>query len=231
MSSCCHCTQEEPCAKRIAIFSHLDRESLMRISALACHRSYKKGKLLFSPQQASGLYLIAQGRVKVYEISASGQEALLRVLNKGDFVGEEALFSGQETYTFGEALSAVEACFIRREDFLQMLLDYPSISLKLLEEYSRRLISTGHQASANQGEKVMQRLALYLLELASAEDSESFTLPLQMRELSRFLGTTPETLSRRIQKLKKDGLIEKKGRQITLRDRPALLLLADTNQS
>lgn len=214
----CHCEHDSLCAQKIGIFRHLDHESLLRISALAKHLTFQKGELLFSPQQAQGLYLISKGRVKVYEISSSGKEELLRVLNTGDFVGEEALFSGQETYSFGEALGTVRACFIRREDFLQLLLDYPSISLKLLEEYSRRMIRANHQAAANMSEPVISRLAAYLLELSSAEETASFSLPMQMKELSHFLSTTPETLSRRVKQLEADGLISKKGRTITILD-------------
>ncbi len=218
----CHCSDEMPCAKKISIFSQLDHESLLRISALAKHLTFQKGELLFSPSQTEGLFLISEGRVKVYEISSSGKEELLRVLNAGDFVGEEALFSADETFSFGEALGTVHACFIKREAFLQLLLDYPSISLKLLEEYSRRMIRASHQATANMSESVMSRLAAYLLELSSAEESAGFTLPMQMKELSNFLSTSPETLSRRVKQLVNEGLIEKSGRKITILDADGL---------
>lgn len=218
MNDSCHCMKEEPCAAKIAIFRHLDEESLWKISNIAVHREYPKGTVLFSPEHSTGLFLIAEGKVKVYEISPSGKEQLLRVLNKGDFVGEEALFSNKETYTFGEALTDLKACFIRREDFLELLTQYPSISLKLLEAFSSRMIHSGHQATENMAESVLTRVVSYLLDLSSAQESNCVRLPLPMKELAAFLNTTPETLSRRVKYLQDEGMICKSGHTIILQD-------------
>lgn len=216
MSGCCHCHEEEPCAGKIAIFRHLDPDSLRRISSIALHREYAKGDILFTPENSAGLFLISEGKVKVYEISPSGREQLLRVLSKGDFVGEEALFSGTETFTFGQALTDLKACFIRREDFLELLMRYPSISLKLLEEYNRRMIRASHQTAANTAQSVLDRLASYLLDLSDAQESTTVTLPLSMKELAAFLSTTPETLSRRMKVLEREGTVSRKGNTVVI---------------
>lgn len=216
MNGCCHCRSETPCAAQIGIFQHLDQESLWKISAIAIHRSYSKGTVLFSPEENNGLFLISEGKVKIYEISPSGKEQLHRVLSKGDFAGEDALFSSQESFTFGEAITDVTACYIRREDFLELLMRYPSISLKLLEEFSRRMRLADHHATANTAESVQDRLAVYLQELSEAQDSTTVHLPMSMKELAAFLSTTPETLSRRMKSLEEQGFLKRRGRQITL---------------
>ena len=51
-----------------------------------------------------------------------------------------------------------------------------------------------------------------------AQESRRVLLPLNGKELARFLGTTPETLSRRWTLLEKEGLIEKKGKQVYLKE-------------
>ena len=217
MLTCCCCGSEEPCAAQISIFRHLDRASLEEISNLAVHRTIKKGELLFSPDDHNGLYLISEGRVKVYEITPSGKEYLLRVLHKGDFVGEEALFHTEETYTYGEALSDGKICFIDRSAFLDLLTRHPSISLKLLEEFSRRMTKSAHQTATNT-EPVLARLAEYLLNLSAAQDSIQFEIPLQLKELSSYLNTTPETLSRKLRELEQKKLIQRDRRTILLLD-------------
>ncbi|MCF0107233.1 MAG: Crp/Fnr family transcriptional regulator [Holdemanella sp.] len=212
----CHCFDEEPCASKIEIFRHLDKESLLKISNLALHNTYAKNDILFTPSKNEGLFLIRKGKVKVYEISPSGKEMLLRVLKEGDFVGEEALFSSKETYTFGKALTDLETCFIKRDDFIDLLMKYPSISLKLLEQYNQRLIHSNHQATSNTVESVLVRLINYLMELSDEQESDIVSLPIPMKELSTFLGTTPETLSRRIRYLEEHGYIHKGNKKITL---------------
>lgn len=218
MEGCCHCTEEAPCAAKIEIFRQLDLESLKRVSALAVHKNLERGTMLFSPENSPGLYLLSQGRVKVYSLSETGKETLLRVLKEGDFVGEEALFGTGETLTYGEALTPVRVCLIPRSAFLELLNRYPSISLKLLEEMNRRLQALTRQTALDSGSQVKKRLIRYLLDLSAAQESQRVTLSLSGKELAQFLGTTPETLSRRWSQLEKEGLIEKKGKQVQLVD-------------
>lgn len=216
MSHCCHCYEGTPCAAQIAILQHLDEESLRKISALATHRTYSKGDILFSPENHGGLFLISEGKVKVYEISASGKEQLHRVLSEGDFTGEDALFGNSEGFTFGEAITDVSVCFICREDFMNLLMRYPSISLKLLEEFNRRMRLTDHQITMNTVETPLDRLKTYLRELSKAQDSSTVQLSMSMKELAAFLSTAPETLSRRMKMLEEQGYLKRNGRQITL---------------
>ena len=218
MEGCCHCAGETPCAAKIEIFRQLDLESQRRVSALAVHKSLDKGTMLFSPENSPGLYLLSEGRVKVYSLSETGKETLLRVLKEGDFVGEEALFGTGETLTYGQTLTKVRVCLIPRNAFLELLNRYPSISLKLLEEMNRRLQTLTRQTALESGSQVRARLIRYLLDLSMAQESRRVLLPLNGKELARFLGTTPETLSRRWTLLEKEGLIEKKGKQVYLKE-------------
>lgn len=71
-------------------------------------------------------------------------------------------------------------------------------------------------------ERVEERLADYLLGLAKAEGDDRITLPMRMMDIAEYLGTTPETLSRKLKYLEEVGYIERAGRKITLLDRDAL---------
>lgn len=229
MTSCTCCdSASEPCAAKISIFKHLDLKSLEEISSIAVHRSVKKGETLFSPNDNKGLYLISEGRVKVYELTPSGREYLLRVLNKGDFVGEDSLFSSEESYTYGEAVSDSLVCYIQRDEFLDLLTRYPSICLKLLEEYSRRMVRSSHQSTSNMSETVFSRLSSYLINLSDVLESDYIEIPLQLKELSSYLSTTPETLSRRLSELEKQNMISRHGRKIRITNKEKLRQLIET---
>lgn len=99
---------------------------------------------------------------------------------------------------------------------LALLEKHPSISLKLLEEFSRRMRHNAHQTATN-AEPVQVRLAEYLLNLSAAQDSDKFEIPLQLKELSSYLNTTPETLSRRLRELEQQQIIKRERRKITIR--------------
>ena len=202
------------CAELVPIFNHLDHESLVKISGITQHRHFCRGETVFSPGRQSGLIIISHGRVKVYQLSGSGKEQLLRVLEPGDFFGEETLFGSENPADFGEALTALEVCTIGREDFMNLLTQYPSISIKLLEEYNRRLVAADRLVTSTATKSVASRLAGYLLDLMKVAQSDTVVLPLSMKELAAFLGTAPETLSRRIRKFEEEGLLERNGKQI-----------------
>ncbi len=127
----------------------------------------------------------------------------------------DCLFSKEQTYTYGEALSDGRVCFIDRADFMDLLTKHPSISLKLLEEFSKRMRHNAHQIATN-AEPVQARLAEYLLNLSVAQDNDSFEIPLQLKELSSYLGTTPETLSRKLRELEEKQIIKRQRRTITI---------------
>ena len=112
-------------------------------------------------------------------------------------------------------------CFIGRQDFLALLTKHPSISLKLLEEFSRRMRHNAHQTATN-AEPVQARLAEYLLNLEAAQDSDTIVIPLQLKELSSYLNTTPETISRRLRELEEQQIIRRERRTVTILQREKL---------
>lgn len=224
---CTCCGELHVCAEIVPIFNHLDRESLVKISSITVHQHYKKGDIVLSPVHAERLLIVASGRVKVYQLSATNKEQLLRVLEPGNFIGEEKLFRQEGSNLWGEALTDVELCTIGRKKFISLLEQYPSISLKLLEEYSRRLSAVERMVTRAATEPVMTRLTSYLLELSKAQETNCLRLPLSMKELAAFLGTTPETLSRRIHQLEAEQVLRKAGKQIELTNSKILEKYAD----
>ena len=71
-------------------------------------------------------------------------------------------------------------------------------------------------------EKVEERLAKYLTDLMLASESPSLTIPMKMKELAAYLGTTPETLYRKFKLLETRGLIARKGLKVAVLDADGL---------
>lgn len=214
-------TEQHVCAEIVPIFNHLDRDSLIKISAITQYRQYHKGELIFAPHLKPKLLILARGQIKEYQLSATGKEQLLRVYEAGSVLGENALLESGPSENFAEALTDIEVCLISGEEFRALLLEYPLISLKLLEEYNRRLRQSDEQTLRIATSSAAARLASYLLDLAKAEDSATVTLPFSMRELAKFLAIAPETLSRRLRSFTEEGFITRKAKTIKIHDRRA----------
>jgi CRP/FNR family transcriptional regulator len=210
------------CVTHVPLFSQLPEDEQQKIEELVRHQTYQKGELVFQPGSEE-LDIVARGSLRVYQLSPSGKEQLLRVVRPGGYEGESRLFGAGNDSLFGEALEESEVCRLSKRSFNQMLLKDPKIALRLFELSSQKWIQTERQVQLVALERVEQRIAAYLLDLVEKDGTYQVTLPLQMKDIAKYLGTTPEMLSRKFRQLEDDGLIARSGRKVTILDTDALL--------
>jgi CRP/FNR family transcriptional regulator len=186
---------------------------------------YKKGELIYSAgDRSDSLYIVNKGRIRIYHLSESGKEQLVRILEVGDFTGELALFSESTHESFAQAMEDTEVCMIKRKDLQDFLMRYPSISIKLLAEFSKRLEKSEKQTTRVSTERVETRIALFLSECVENNKSMEFVLPMSKKDLASYLGTTPETISRKLAELEDAGYIKQKtSRKILILDLEGLM--------
>lgn len=217
------------CVSLVPIFNHLEKKQLDEIKVTTQSVSYKKQELIYhAGDESTSLYIIHKGKVRIYRLSESGKEQLVRILNPGDFTGEMALFSESTHETYAEAMIDTKICRIDRSDLQDFLLKYPSISLKILAEFSNRLEASEKQSSRFATEKVEARIALFLVDILNEElpKTTEVTLPMSKKDLASYLGTTPETISRKFNELEDKGLIKQlTHKQIKIIDLDGLLLV------
>lgn len=217
------------CVSLVPIFNHLEEDQLAEIMKTTQSISYKKGELIYQAgDKSDSLYIVNRGKVRIYRLAESGKEQLVRILNPGDFAGELALFSESTHEAYAEAIIDTRVCMIRRSDLQDFLMSYPSIALKILAEFSNRLELSETQAARFSTEKVETRIALFLAESLNTEEqgATELTLPMSKKNLASYLGTTPETISRKFNKLEEKGYIKQvTHKKIKILDLDGLLLL------
>lgn len=190
--------------------------------------SFKKGEVIYSAgDQSDSLYIVNIGRVRIYRLSEAGKEQLLRILKPGDFTGELALFNETIHEAYASAMVDTSICTVKRSDFQDLLLKYPSIALKVMAEFSSRLELAERQTTRLATEKVDTRIALFLAEcLEDGNMNNEITLPMSKKDLASFLGTTPETISRKLYELETLGYIKLiSNKKIQILDLDSLLLI------
>jgi CRP-like cAMP-binding protein len=215
------------CAAGVPVFRVLPDADLQRIGQAMSHHHYRKGEVVAAAGSTlDHLYVVAHGRLNVVHTTAGGRQQVVRSIGPGEFMGEMALFF--ESILEGDivAVEETEACVLPKQA-VQEVLRNPEALLRLLEEMAKRL-SAAEQLIADLGLRdVEQRLAAELVRLAAEspvdERGVTVTVPVPWARLAVKLGTTPETLSRRLGSLADRGLLRQLGgRTIAILDLEAL---------
>jgi CRP-like cAMP-binding protein len=197
-----------------------------RLSGIAVTRSVRKGQLLFSDGDAcAGLFLVTQGRVKLFKLSPDGREKVIHLVSPGETFAEAALFGDGRYPVNAEAVDAVSLLLLPREPLLRLLREDPGLSFRMLASMASRLKRFVHQVEDLTFQSAAQRLAYHILSEASP-GQRTARLSLQKKDLAAHLGMTPETLSRILASLRAQGTVTVKGPAITILDDEALRSVA-----
>lgn len=209
----------EHCVAAVPLFRELPEEGQESIEKLVRRRDYKKGETLLEASDGAALFIVAEGLLGVYQLSAKGREQLLRIIRPGSYTGETGLFGAVNEDIYIQALEDSEVCVLAKKDFDRLLLKEPSLSIKLLEITARRMKALENQARFLLMDDVGPRLATWLLQLYHDRgERRALAMPMKWKDLALYLGTTPETMSRKLRKLEDEKIIERTGRRVSILD-------------
>jgi CRP/FNR family transcriptional regulator, anaerobic regulatory protein len=230
MSHCNHCCDgSNACIHNVPIFNHLSIEEKQMILNTAITKTYLKGEMIFSTFDTSAnLWVVNQGKVKLVKISLEGKEQMIRMLEPGEFIGELSLFSEENMTSNAYAVTNTEICIINGHSLKQLIRHNPDIAIKFLEVYSKRMLEMEDMIEQFGSHDIEQRIVKTILDelddtKVSLTKEYHITLPFSKTDWASLIGTTRETLSRKLAKFQKEGWIKLSGqRQIMIHDLESL---------
>ncbi|HSM57035.1 MAG TPA: Crp/Fnr family transcriptional regulator [Candidatus Sulfomarinibacteraceae bacterium] len=202
--------QEQP------YFASLSTERLTPLARQAVRRQLSADEVLFLEGESSaGLWLIEQGRVKVYKITVEGREHVLHLLGPGDTFNDIPALDGSpnaaSAMTLTDAVLWVVPTTVLQE---AMQMDH-ELALAVVRGLTRRIRTLVVQIEDLALRSVTGRLARFLLEQAQ---NPSLSGPAITRALiATHLATTPETVSRALRTLEEAGAISFDRHRIVIR--------------
>lgn len=221
----CSCKPGKTCIEIVPIFNTLTYDEMMEVAMITNSREYKKGEMIYmTGDKGEKLFVIHKGKVKITRFSDLGKEQVIRVLGPGDFMGELSLFVHEPLTDNAEALEDTTACIIDGEKLKGLMVKYPTIALKVLEELSARLEKAENLIEHLGIHNVESRIIDILLDLAN--DKGEITLKMSKGDLASHIGMSQETLSRKLSYFQDMGWIKLIGhRRIIILDKEALKTL------
>lgn len=213
----CVSQQTADALRATPLFSRLDESQLAALAAIAKAVALPAQSSLFvQGERATGFYLLAEGRLKIYKLLPDGRTATIRHVGAGETFGEAALF--HESYVSStETMTACRLFRFETQEFLDLLTAQPQLAINLLAAMAE-LLALLNRRVEELLLPVPARLARYLLNLADEQLAgccdegvppapRVVRLPTSKRELAARLGTVPETLSRTFDRFKRAEVI------------------------
>lgn len=177
-------------------------------------RSYAKGDVVFrAGDPATDMHVIAAGQVKLLAATASGNERILAICGPSDFIGEAFLSEKARYRLDAVALTDVTTCPVSREQFLQMSLHAPALSLTFCEILASHLFHCREQLSSSYA-PVKVRVVRVLLDQAErfgTPDGQGWvTLSTELKheEIASMVSATRVSVSMAVADLRNDGVLE-----------------------
>ncbi len=200
----------------------LTKEELLRISACKTSRIIKKGEVIFEEGESlNGIFCIKDGVCKLTKLSANGKDQIIKLVEKGQILGQRSLISDERTNLRATALNDMELCFIPKAEIINDLKKNNNFTMDILKNMADDL-READDVIVNMAQKsVRQRLAEALLDIEEnfgTNPDGTLSVLLSREDFASIVGTATESVIRVLSQFKKEGFISTIGKYIKIED-------------
>lgn len=195
--------------------------------------SLDKEQYIFIDQdEATHLYLVEEGTIEANIVHGDGKVYILNLLYPGNIFGEAALYE-EGVYSYSTVAREPSQVWRITWDDLQWLSTKDcDFSLFLIRLVVRRLDQAYYKERCIAGEKVEKRVACVLLKMVNERGISDkcgliLDTPLTNRDIAGLVGSTEETVSRIMSRLKKEEIITTEDKLLVVKDKEAMLAYFD----
>lgn len=171
---------------------------------------------------ANYLYYLISGKVKCTKTDTYGKEFVTEVINPNSFFGYMTLMEDQEYFESAIAMEPCTVAIIPKSDFQSLVRNNRDVSMRFIKMLAGNVREKEEQLLQLAYSPVRERVADVLLKLSNINGEVNDKIEVLREDLASMVGTAKESLIRMLSEMKKDGLIDISGRQITIINRKEL---------
>ncbi|MBN2298647.1 MAG: Crp/Fnr family transcriptional regulator [Deltaproteobacteria bacterium] len=205
-----------PAFKNAELFKDMSDEMLSMVARHAAMKTYNRGDILFTEgSTGTCFYLLARGGIRLYKTSFDGREITIRIILPTEVFAEVILFENKH-YPVGAVAVSPSSAFEIPRDFFLSLLDNASFRnefIRLLMHKQRLLTERILYLTSYD---VEERFFRFIIERYGRK--KLYDLDISKKEIASAIGTIPETLSRLILRLKKQGALTWEGKLLEIEE-------------
>ena len=217
-----------------SLFESVSPAGLEQALSLGVMRSVEEGGFFFMQgDPAMHAYVLISGRVKMIQITPTGQQITLRIMTPGQTYGGIALLNPQTGYpATAQALENSSAAAWDTAQLRRLAETESSIPLSAMQLMHGYITELQERQKALVSVRVEQRIARIILKLASESGTKVaegvlIDMPLTRQDVAEMSGTTLFTVSRTLNEWERNGLLKIGRGRVVVCDPHGLVRIAD----
>ncbi|SMQ82394.1 transcriptional regulator [Bacillus sp. OV166] len=197
------------------LFRELNDFEITKISDIAIAREWKKHSHVFlQGDPLENVYFINDGKIKIYKSDINGKEQIVAIAKKGEMFPHVGFFRKGDYPAYAEVLESSTLIAVPISKFETVLIENPELCIKVFKVLGEKIVDLQNRLEEQILNNTYEQIIKLLIRLAQkhGKEQEDGTILLKSeftnKDLANMIGTTRETISRTLTKMKKDELIE-----------------------
>jgi CRP-like cAMP-binding protein len=192
------------------LFYGIDNQDLKPYLDQCYAKEFSKGKFIYyEGDECQDLIFLIEGQVDIQGLDPSGRIRTVNHFEEGDFLAGNILFSSSPYFLMTAVASTnVTIITVPKDVFFDIMSKYPDILRTFLEYISDNSLRLGEKIKSDIKMPLRQKIMNYINKEIKSQDTHKINLDVSKTELATIFGVERTSLSRELQKMKKDGLID-----------------------
>ncbi len=199
-------------------------------SALIQNRSeveFEKGETIIKQGLAASSILFLEEGLAKLDIMIDGKTSTVGLIQPQSFIGIICTFANRNLNFSAIALEKSRVSLISMEFFEHLVQQNGEFAFRIIQHMSFLTNNLVHHIARFTHKNIDGALAILLLEFAGIYHSDSYTIPVNRKEIAHILGYSVESVINTLSKFNREGLITLKNHNITLVNKPLLSRISE----
>jgi CRP-like cAMP-binding protein len=203
-------------------FSEKELEEIFYINKNINHyiiKNYNKNSIIYiQNEKCNTLDVILDGKITIQKIDSEGNIFPINDFINGDIIGENLVFANKNNYPMTVlAKSNAKILHINKELILTLCQENKNFLISFLQSLSSKTLILSNKMSLSM-KTLRQSIIDFLLYEYYAQDSTKIKLNMTKKDLAEKIGVRRTSLSRELNKMRKDSLIDFDNKYIIIKD-------------
>lgn len=187
-------------------------------------KSYDKNEIIhIEGEECTQIEIIMQGEIVIERIGISGDLMTVNHFGKGDIIGANLIFSSTDRYPMTiTAKKHTEVITVQKDVLFELCNSYPTFLMQFIKIISDLSVLIGTKMKNRISRTIRQSIITYLSKQSMLQNSYNIKLTMSKKSLAEMFGVSRTSLSRELQKMSGEGLINFDAKSIQILNKDIL---------